>query len=515
MTKALVIDDDEMVGQLISVALRELDVDVLCEQSAEKGLAAIEAVKPDALFLDVRLPDVSGLQLTESIQRIDPKLPIVFITVSDDSNVAIEAMTVGAYDFLLKPLDMAQVQEVAKKAIAARRMMQVPVRMIAEDEEVTSEGDLDAMIGRSASMLEVYKDVGRVAKQDVTVLVWGESGTGKELVARAVYQHSHRADKPFLAVNCAALSETLLESELFGHEKGAFTGADRRRIGKFEQCDGGTIFLDEVGDMSPSVQGKVLRLLQEQKFERVGGRETIQTDVRIISATNRNFDQMIEEGEFRLDLYHRLNGYRIDLPPLRERDEDVVRLIEYLLIRYSRESGKEMQGIAPEALEMMKSYSWPGNIREMQSVIRKAVLKATGPVLVPETLPNEMSGVASGTLSPNVSSGLTGGTISPTVTQDVAIDSSESNDAEQRSNAASDLSAFVDQRRQAESTDLYAETLEMMERYLVARVLEESEGNQSKSAADLGISRGSLRKKIRELGLSVEHRVSSDEAGDV
>lgn len=504
MPQVVVIDDDEMVGQLISAALKKIDLEVHVASSAKEGLEAIQEFKPDTLFLDIQLPDISGLSLTESIQTLDPKLPIIFITASGDSNTAIEAMTVGAYEFLLKPLDMTQVQGVASRSIAARRMMQVPVRLITNELETPdAKGDQDPMIGRSKPMLEVYKDIGRVAKQEVTVLVCGESGTGKELVARAVYQHSLRAEKPFLAVNCAALSETLLESELFGHEKGAFTGADRRRIGKFEQCHGGTIFLDEVGDMSPAVQGKVLRLLQEQAFERVGGRETIQTDVRIISATNRDFESMIEAGEFRLDLYHRLNGYRIDLPALRDRGEDKLRIIEFLLARYSLESSKAMQGIAPEALSLLDQYAWPGNIREMQSVIRKAVLKASGPVLVPESLPETVR-CQPATEVP-VSNEIPAGNAA-NVTPN----------AYERKNVHSntDIAAFLESRRGGRSTNLYAETLEWMERYLLARVLEETDGNQSKAAADLGISRGSLRKKIRELGLSIEHHVSSDGDAD-
>ncbi|TWT98357.1 sigma-54-dependent transcriptional regulator [Stieleria varia] len=494
MSKVVVIDDDPMVQELIAAALRDLPVEVSFADSAESGLAAIRTQEPDTLFLDIRLPDLSGIELTETIHALDPKLPIIFITASDDSNTAIEAMTVGAYELLLKPLDIGQIQEVASRAISARRMMQIPVRL-SNDEDTSSNvmSDQDSMIGRSAAMLEVYKDIGRVAKQEVTVLICGESGTGKELVARAVYQHSLRSEKPFLAVNCAALSETLLESELFGHEKGAFTGADRRRIGKFEQCDGGTIFLDEVGDMSPSVQGKVLRLLQEQRFERVGGRDTIQTDVRIISATNRDFEQMIQDGDFRLDLYHRLNGYRIDLPPLRDRGDDIVKLLDFLLTKYANEAAKDIQGIAAETLELLKSYDWPGNIREMQSVIRKAILKSTGPVLVPDCLPSEICGQVN------------------TTTQDSRDAQSPLQESASRPNTeindAVDLVAFVDQCRNAKSTSLYADALEFMERYLIARVLEESAGNQSKAAADLGISRGSLRKKVRELGLSIEHHV--------
>ncbi|KAA5543044.1 sigma-54-dependent Fis family transcriptional regulator [Roseiconus nitratireducens] len=519
MADVLVIDDDPMVQQLVAAALKKLDLGVRFADSAAAGLQAIRDLNPDTLFLDIKLPDVSGLDLTEQIRLLDPKLPVVFITVSDDSNTAIEAMTAGAYEFLLKPLDMAQVQEVACRAIKARRMMRVPVRMsesVGELEGERQSGTEDPMIGRSLPMLEVYKDVGRVANQEVPVLICGESGTGKELVARAVYQHSLRSDKPFLAVNCAALSETLLESELFGHEKGAFTGADRRRIGKFEQCDGGTIFLDEVGDMAAEVQSKVLRLLQEQTFERVGGSETIQTDVRIISATNRDLEAMIEAGEFRLDLYHRLNGYLIQLPPLRDRMEDIVRLVEYLLVRYSRESGKELRGIAPETLARLRHYDWPGNIREMQSVIRKAVLKSTGPVLVPDTLPTEIINAGGGdTEFPEAERRAKPASSNPPVASEIqpGRGSGDPAGADGTGEMCSDLAQFLSDERIAKSETLYAETLEVMERYLIARVLRSTQGNQSRAAATLGISRGSLRNKIRTLGISIESHVTTAERG--
>jgi transcriptional regulator with GAF, ATPase, and Fis domain len=311
-------------------------------------------------------------------------------------------------------------------------------------------------------------------------LIRGESGTGKELIARAIYQHSHRSSGCFLAVNCAALSDTLLESELFGHEKGAFTGADRRHIGKFEQCNGGTIFLDEIGDMSPSTQAKVLRVLQEQKFERVGGTETIQTDVRIISATNADLEQLIDKGEYRLDLYHRLNGFEIKLPPLRERGDDVRLLVEHFMARFNKLLGKDITAISNEAMEMMVHYSWPGNIRELQSVIRRAILMATGPVIVPELLPREVVAGEQFSTSPHK-----GG--------DNGFD------------------VFLREREQARSLNLYAEALEWMERILITRVLNRTEGNQSKAAEILGITRGSLRHKIRALGLSIEHVVAVED----
>ncbi len=255
-------------------------------------------------------------------------------------------------------------------------------------------------------MLDVLKSVGRVAGQDVTVLVRGESGTGKDLVARAIVQHSNRKDFPFVAVNCAAIPDQLLESELFGHEKGAFTGAERRRVGKFEQCDNGSIFLDEVGDMSPLVQGKVLRLLQDQSFQRVGGNEEIRTNVRIVAATNRNLEQMVKDGEFREDLFYRLNGFTIQLPPLRERKEDIPLLLEYFLRRARKEMNKSnLDGLSPKALEMLKDYHWPGNVRQLQSVVRQAVLNTTGTVLGVESLPSIITQARDDRAAQDVSAG--------------------------------------------------------------------------------------------------------------
>jgi len=289
-----------------------------------------------------------------------------------------------------------------------------------------------------------------------------------------------------LAVNCAALPETLLESELFGHEKGSFTGADHRRIGKFEQCNGGTIFLDEVGDMAPLSQAKLLRLLQEQRFERVGGNETIKTDVRIIVATNRDLESMIADATFRPDLYYRLNGFTIKVPPLRERGDDLLLLIEAFLSRYSQELNKPLQRVSPEALKILVEYSWPGNVRELQSMLRKALLNLTGPVLVPEFLPDE---VRSGPHQAFTGGGDADGT-------------------------ASDLASLVKSRLSASSENLYAETLEFMERYLVTRVLQTTAGNQSKAAKILGITRGSLRNKTHALGIKIGQVVSTGDTDD-
>jgi two-component system nitrogen regulation response regulator GlnG len=399
----------------------------------------------------------------------------------NDSDTAIEAMKMGAYDYLLKPLDVRQVKSLVDRALETRRLMNSPVKL--HETEPDSE-ESDVLVGRSPKMLEVYKQIGRVAAQDVTVLIRGESGSGKELIARALYQHSHRNRSCFMAVNCAALTDTLLESELFGHEKGAFTGADRRHIGRFEQCNGGTIFLDEVGDMSPATQSKVLRLLQEQKFERVGGHETISVDVRLISATNRDLDQMIEDNEFRLDLFHRLNGFEIQLPPLREREGDLKLLLDHFLKRFNVQLGKNITGISPEALQLLENYSWPGNIRELQGAVRRAMLMATGPTIVPELLPKE------------IVENLPQTTAARRVSDDPL---------------AVDLAGFVDERLAADSDNLYQESLHMLERYLLTRVLRETQGNQSKAARRLGITRGSLRNKMRDLGIQVGQVVEPGE----
>jgi DNA-binding NtrC family response regulator len=483
MPSLLVIDDDRTVLALFKRVFKDADLTLHVADSATTGMKMLREVEPDVLVLDILLPEGSSINLAKEVRTFDVRLPVIFITATNDSDTAIEAMKLGAYDYLLKPLDVGQVESLIERALETRRLMKSPVHLEASE---TAEHEGDLLVGRSPKMLEVYKQIGRVAAQDVTVLISGESGTGKELIARAIYQHSHRVDECFMAVNCAALTDTLLESELFGHEKGAFTGADRRRIGRFEQCNNGTIFLDEVGDMSPVTQSKVLRLLQEQSFERVGGHETITVDVRLISATNRNLEQMIADNEFRLDLYHRLNGFEIKLPALRERERDLELLIDHFLTRFNGRLSKNITSISPEALTLLKAYSWPGNIRELQTAIRRAMLMATGPTIVPETLPKEIIDN-----TPTMS----GANHSPAASGDPGVD----------------LARFVDGLASHGSENLYQETLQMMERYLIARVLRETHGNQSQAARRLGITRGSLRNKMRDLGIQIEQVVDEGE----
>jgi two-component system, NtrC family, nitrogen regulation response regulator GlnG len=330
-------------------------------------------------------------------------------------------------------------------------------------------------------MHAVYKSIGRVAPQNVTVLILGESGTGKELVARAIYQYSRRNSGPFLAINCSAIPETLLESELFGHEQGAFTGADKKRIGKFEQCNGGTLFLDEVGDMSPLTQTKILRLVQEQRFERVGGNETIQTDVRLIAATNKNLENLVAEGKFRQDLFYRLSVFAIRLPALRERADDLPLLVNFFLRRYAREMDKQVDGVAATTLEYLKRYSWPGNIRELQSVIQHALLVASGSVIVPDFLPD------------NVRQEGAAPTIAPS--------------------AFLELDQFIDGGLENDTGDLYARWQNVTELHLFQRILEHAKGNLSQAAKILGIHRATLRSKIAALGLDADERKNRSDDG--
>ncbi|HEV7226481.1 MAG TPA: sigma-54 dependent transcriptional regulator [Pirellulales bacterium] len=483
MPSVLVIDDDRSVLHIFKQIFKDTDVSVLSASAAEEGLSVLAEQKPDVVILDIMLPDQSGLEMFDQIYRHDSKVPVIFITAGGTSDTAIEAMKLGAYDYLLKPLDIVKVRALVERALEIRRYMHVPVRV--PEAAASAQGGDDIFVGRCPAMQEVYKAIGRVAPHNVTVLIRGESGTGKELVARALYHHSPRSTGRYLAVNIAAVPETLLESELFGHEKGAFTGADSKRIGRFEQCSGGTLFLDEVGDMTPLVQSKLLRLLQEQKFERVGGSETIATDVRILAATNRDLEKMVADGEFRADLYYRLNGYSIKLPPLKERGDDLVILLEHFLTQFAKSLGKDVEGITPEALELLAKYPWPGNVRELQGVVRQALLHATGQVLLPDFLPEEVrcgaKAIASG---PGRQSGL------------------------------KPLESFIGEVLESGGEELYAESLAMLEKYLFTRVLNHTRGNQSQAAKILGITRGSLRNKIRLLKISIGQVVSVEEEED-
>src|SRR5947209_15190660 len=347
MANLLLIDDhpgllQDQVGHVFPAPAHRVEI----AHTGAESLQRVADVRPEVILLDLRLPDQSGLDVLKQLRQLDARIPVVLVTVVRSAESAIEAMRQGAYDYLLKPLDLQKLERVLGEALKVARLMREPAVVVGTPPDDDRPGE--AIVGSSPAMQEVYKAIGRVADQTFPVLITGESGTGKELVARAIYQHGPRAQAPFLALNCAAIPETLLESELFGHEKGAFTGAERRRIGKFEQCNGGTIFLDEVGDMPLVSQAKVLRLLQEQAFERVGGSETIRTDVRLIAATHRDLKARSDESRFRPDLYYRLGVFAIQLPPLRERGEDLALLVRFYLRRVSRELGREVHEVPPE-----------------------------------------------------------------------------------------------------------------------------------------------------------------------
>jgi two-component system nitrogen regulation response regulator GlnG len=450
-------------------------------QVANLGPAAFELIRtesPEVIILDLDQSDQSGLEIHRQIRNLNARTPVIAVAKAGRADAAIEPMKQGAYDCLFKPLETCQLQRVLGAALEiARRSHPTAVAEKMEIEQDTEE----AFVGSCSAMGEVFKAIGRVAAQDVPVLITGESGTGKELVARALYRHGPRAQAPFLALNCAAIPENLLESELFGHEKGAFTGAEKRRIGKFEQCDGGTIFLDEIGDMPLALQAKILRVVQEQAFERVGGNETIRTNVRLIAATHRNLRAWSAEGKFRSDLYYRLGVFSIHLPPLRERGDDLAQLVKHYIRRFSTELGREVREVSPEAMERLRDYKWPGNIRELQSVLKQALLQASGPVLLAAFLPpslerqSDPASAAHATAEPGVEK------------------------------------FVLRQRLGAEVRDLYAEAHSQIDRLMLPRVMECTRGNLQQAALILGIARQTLRMKLRELGLPARRLIGAEE----
>ncbi|MFO0883973.1 MAG: sigma-54 dependent transcriptional regulator [Pirellulales bacterium] len=476
MNKLLIVDDEPSIRYSIEQVFDGQDVEVLTADNAEDAVRIVASQSPDVVLLDIRLGNQDGLEVFYELRKHDPRCLVVFITGHGTSETAIEAMKRGAYDYLVKPLDANQITQVVHQACEISRLMRRPA--IVEESEHPSEKP-DLLIGSGAAMRAVCKQIGRVASQDVNVLILGESGTGKELVARVIYQHSRREDKPFLAINCAALPEALLESELFGHEKGAFTGADRRRIGKFEHADGGTLFLDEIGDMNPNTQAKMLRLLQEGTFERVGGNESLRANVRIISATNQNLETMIEQGKFRLDLYYRLRGVTVSLPPLRERREDIPELAHYFLFRFNRELGTNVISISEEAIQRLQEYAWPGNIREFQIAIREGLIRSAGSHFLPEFLPEE-------------------------VLREPAAETPSLPDSHARESSWDTLAQQMQSEISAGQAGVYRRALEHFDRILVTTALGQTGGNQAAAAELLGLSRPTLRAKIRGFQVSTK-----------
>jgi len=483
MEKILVIDDDEGVCYSLARLLSNDERRVTAVQTPEAGLEALRGENPDLVMLDVRIPGANGLELLRRIRAEWPRQLVLMMTAHGTTETAIEAMKHGAFDYLMKPFDSALLIQSVSKALATARLN----RHVSTDVEETAKKNSilapDRIIGKSAAMQGVYKKIGQAAPRDVPVLIRGESGTGKELAARALWQHSKRAEQPFLAVNCAAIPETLLEGELFGHERGSFTGAASRRLGKFEQADGGTLFLDEVGDMTLATQAKILRVLQSNTFERVGGTETIKVDVRILAATHQHLERLIREGKFREDLYYRLRVMEITLPPLRERREDIPDLCQYLFLRHREACASEATGFSPQALAALSSWDWPGNIRQLENVIRRAMVVCNGQMINPSDLD----------YGPEASLNLAGSGAQAASAEPPA-----------RSHAASqDMDALIELLLTSGQKRL----LEELERQMIGRALEKLNGNQLQTAKLLGITRNTLRSRISKYGLRPKVKV--------
>src|SRR6266581_1125385 len=385
MDRLLLIDDEADVQYSFRRIFDSPETELTTASSGEEGLKLIARVRPDLVLMDVRMGGMNGLETLRRIRQTDAKLPVIMMTAYGTTQTAIEAMKLGAYDYLLKPFDVPKLKQLIGDALKAARDMK---QVVSYQPLLQSEDYALGIIGRSEAMQNVFKLIGQLAGSDATALITGESGTGKELVARAIYHHSRRNGRSFLAINCAAIPENLLESELFGHEKGAFTGANSQRIGKFEQCDQGTIFLDEIGDMSLATQTKILRVLQSGTFERVGGNQPIRVDVRVIAATNKPLEQAVAKREFREDLFYRLNVVRIHIPPLRERKQDIRLLVNYFLKKFATGAPKS---ISSDALAALEHYHWPGNVRELENVVRRALVVAKGEAILGSDLPQEIT----------------------------------------------------------------------------------------------------------------------------
>ena len=476
MSKLLLIDDEEDVLYSLRRVFDSPELELATAASGEEGLKVIPKFKPDLVLMDVRMGGLSGLETLRKIRVSDPKLLVILMTAYGTTQTAIEAMKLGAYDYLLKPFDIPKLKELVAAALKAARDMK---QVVSYEPLLQSEDYELGIIGRSGPMQQVFKLVGQVAATDATALITGESGTGKELAARAIYHHSERATQPFLAVNCAAIPEQLLESELFGHEKGAFTGAAVQRIGKFEQCNKGTIFLDEIGDMTPATQTKILRVLQSGTFERVGGNQPIQVDVRVIAATNKPLEAAVAARQFREDLFYRLNVVRIHLPTLRERRDDIPLLVNYFLEKIAREQGRSPKSIANAAIKLLEKYHWPGNVRELENSIRRAHVLAKSDAILPGDLPPEISGAATGVAAPPVS----------TMASDGAV---------------GDTAVLARQLFQWARRDPKLKIIPAVERELVIHALKETNDNQVNAAKLLGITRATLRKRIEKFGITRE-----------
>jgi nitrogen regulation protein NR(I) len=465
--RILLIEDDIAIADGLRRVLGRNGYHVTMLLRGDEGLKQAGRDHFDVVLTDFKLPGLSGLELVAQLHAVKPLLPVIVMTAHGSTETAIEATKLGAYDYILKPFDVEELLDLVNQAAATSRLASDPVGM------GVTESVHNGIVGNSRAMQALYKEIGRIATKPVTVLIRGETGTGKELVARAIYQHSERVGKPYIAVNCAAIPETLLESELFGHERGAFTGAEARRIGRFEQANEGTIFLDEIGELTPNTQSKLLRVLQEKSIQRLGGKEHIPLDIRVVAATNRDLEQAIEDKKFREDLYYRLSVVVIHLPSLRDRREDIPLLIQYFLRRYSGELAVSNPAMSAEASSFLTEQLWPGNVRELENVVRQAMLIARGYTVSLEDVRKAMQKreiISSGT---------------------------------QQS-----ISSYVDDLLRAagrgEITDVRDVAMQAVERELYTQALNQAEGNLTKAAKWLGVTRVTLREKLYAFGLRSE-----------
>ncbi len=460
----LLIEDDAGIVGGLKKELQAEGYDVAIATRGDEGLVQGQEQEFDAVITDLRMPGLSGLELVAQLHAAKPKLPIIMMTAFGTTETAIEATKLGAYDYLLKPFDMGELLELVARAVASSRLMSEPLEL------GEAEPSQSAIIGNSRAMQAIYKEIGRVAASSITVLIRGETGTGKELVARAIYQHSPRAGQPFIAVNCAALPEPLLESELFGHERGAFTGAHARRIGRFEQAHHGTIFLDEIGDLSPSTQVKLLRVLQEKYIQRVGGNERIPVDARVLAATHQDLETAMQARQFREDLFYRLSGVTITLPRLSQRAEDIPDLVRYFLRRSEAELGLAPTTILPEAVTFLRHQTWPGNVRELENVVRQSLLLTRGYPISSEQVRLAYTRARK-----------------PLAAADQTL--------------GAYFTELLTQARQGELENVHARVIEDLERELFSRAIELAKGNQAKAARWLGVTRTTMRQKLLHFGL--------------
>ncbi|SNB46707.1 sigma-54 dependent transcriptional regulator [Geobacter sp. DSM 9736] len=476
LNRILVADDEESMRWVLSKALRKKGFTVDLARDGNEALRLIQAGPYDMAILDIKMPGLSGLDLLDRVKELKQDLLVVIMTAEASMKNAVEAMKRGAYDYLTKPFDLDVIDAIIEKVLRAREMTR-QVSLLKE--ELKDRYQLEkTIIGNSHAMRDVYKTIGKVAPSDVTVLIQGESGTGKELIARAIHFNSRRLGKPFIALNCAAIPKELLESELFGFEKGAFTGAVERKLGKFEQANGGTIFLDEIGDMPVDLQAKILRVLQEKEVTRTGGSQNIAVDVRIVAATNQDLEDKVRQKAFREDLFYRLNVVPIQLVPLRERKEDIPLLVDYFLEKICSELEVPIRRCSADAQKLLSAWSWPGNVRELENTLKRAVILSSDQLLTSADFPGQVNQKGSERhLSEELSlEGIV----------DIKLRNSFAN------------------MDKMERGDVYTMVLEQVERPLIRFVLEKTRGNQVRAADILGINRNTLRKKINDLGVEIK-----------